>query len=133
MRLNIHIQKRIFEELKALLKLDQLNPQNNQESCDQFLAIFDWTDSTLEKKALQAIEDLLVEFHHICARHRFDSGLNIDFKVIWTLIDKSPTYSQCLPTAINLKKDITVYIALLHLHGITTTLPLSKYASLFLG
>ena len=75
------------------------------------------------------IEELLVEFYDIFARHRFDIGLNEDFKVKLTSKDDSPAYSQNLPTPINLKEDNFVELALLHRYGIITTLPFSKYAS----
>ena len=75
------------------------------------------------------IEELLVEFHDIFARHRFDTGMNKDFKVKLTPKDDSPAYSQSLPTPINLKKDILVDLATLHRYGIMTTLSFSKYAS----
>ena len=68
-------------------------------------------------------------FQDIFARHRFDIGINIDFKVKLTPIDESPAYSQSLPTKIDTKKDIPVELAWLHKYGIITTLPFSKYAS----
>ena len=43
--------------------------------------------------------------------------------------DDRPAYSQCLPTPINLKDNITVELALLYKYGSITTLPFSKYAS----
>ena len=46
-----------------------------------FLTNFDWTDSMLQPAELARIEDLLVEFHEIFARNRFDIGMNEDFKV----------------------------------------------------
>ena len=72
---------------------------------------------------------MLVEFHDIFARHRFDIGMNEEFKVKLTPKDDSPTYSQSLPAPINLKEDILVELAMLHKYGIITTLPFSKYAS----
>ena len=83
----------------------------------------------LQPAEIARIEDLLVEFHDIFARHRFDIGMNEDFKVKLTPKDDSPPYSQSLPTPINLKEDILVELALLHRYGIITTLPFSKYAS----
>ena len=83
----------------------------------------------LQPAEIARIEDLLVEFHEICARHRFDIGMNEDFKVKLTPKDDSPAYSQSLPTPINLKEDILVELALLHRYGIITTIPFSKYVS----
>ena len=75
------------------------------------------------------MEELLVEFHDVFARHRFDIGTNREFKVKLTPNDDRPAYSQSLPTPINLKDDNTVELALLHKYGIITTLPFSKFAS----
>ena len=123
------IQKRIYDELLELKYLEQLNPNDNAESRKQFLDHFNWTDITLSPFEKQHIEDVLVQYHDIFARHRFDIGTNREFKVKLTPNDDRPAYSQSLPTPINLKDDITVELALLHRYGIITTLPFSKYAS----
>ena len=79
--------------------------------------------------AKQAVENLLVEFQDIFARHRFDIGINTEFKVQLTPLDNWPAYSQSLPAPINLKDDILVELTLIHKYAIITTLPFSKYAS----
>ena len=127
------IQQRILKESYNLQELEKLNPQDNPESRTQFLAHFDWTDSTLNAAEITQIEELLVEFHDIFARHCFDTGMNEDFKVKLTPKDDSPAYSQSLPTPINLKEDNLVELARLHRYGIITTLPFSKYASSIFG
>ena len=83
----------------------------------------------LQQNEIKQIEALLVELHDIFARHRFDIGMDEEFTVELTSKDDSPAYSQSLPTPVNLKDDILVDSALLHKHGIITTLPFSKYAS----
>ena len=123
------IQTRILNELRELEQLENLNPLEDTNSRDQFLSNFDWTDSTLQLDAKQADENLLVKFHDIFARHRFDIGINAEFKLQLTPLDNRPAYSHCLPAPINLKDDILVELALLHKSGILTTLPFSKYAS----
>ena len=128
-QLHTPIQQRILKEPHSLQELEKLNPQDNPESRQQLLANFDWTDSTLNPMEIKQIEELLVEFHDIFARHRFDIGMNADFKVKLTPKDDSPAYSQSLPTPINIKEDILVELALLQRYGIITTLPFSKYAS----
>ena len=75
------IQTRILNELRELEELERLNPLEDTNSRDRFLSNFDLTDSTLQPDAKQAVEDLLVEFHDIFARHRFDIGVNTEFKV----------------------------------------------------
>ena len=123
------IQTRILDELRELEQLVKLTPLKHTESRDQFLSIFDWTDSTLQLDAKQAVKNLLVEFHDIFARHRFDIGINTEFKVQLTPLDNRPAYNQRIPAPINLKDDILVELVLLHKYGIITTLPFSKNAS----
>ena len=123
------IQQRIYKELLELKELEKLNPQDNESSRKAFLSNFDWTDTTLRPDERKEIEEILSEFHDIFARHRFDIGINREFKVKLTPNDDRPAYSQNLPTPLNLKDDITVELALLHKYGIITTLPFSKYAS----
>ena len=121
------IQARIFNELRELEQLEKLNPLKKTESRNQFPSNFDWTNSTLQPNAKQAVENLLVEFYDIFARHRFDIGIKTEFKVQLTPLDNRPAYSQSLPAPTNLKDDILV--ELLHKYSIITTLLFSKYAS----
>ena len=123
------IQTRILNDLSELEQLEKLNPLEDTDSRDQFLSNFDWTDSTLQLDANQAVENLLVGFHDIFARHRFEIGINTEFKVQLIPLDNRPACSQSLPAPINLKDDLLVEIALLHKYGIITTLPFSKYAT----
>ena len=126
------IQRRILQELRNLQEAEQLNPQNDDESRRKFLSNFDWKDSMLQQHEIKKIESLLVEYHDIFARHRFDIGMNEEFTVKLTPKDNSPAYSQSLPTPVNLKEDILVELALLHKHGIITTLPFRNTPVLYL-
>ena len=114
------IQQRTLRELRNLQELEKLNPQDDPESRKQFLANFDWADSTLNSTEIAQIEELLVEFHDIFAQHRLNIGMNEDVKVKLTPKDDSPAYSQSLPAPINLKEDILVELALLHRYGFIT-------------
>ena len=60
-----HIQTRILKELRELEQLEKLNPLENTIFRKQFRSNFDWTDSTLQPEAKQAVENLLVEFHDV--------------------------------------------------------------------
>ena len=123
------IQKRFVKELRELAELEKLDPTENDESRTKFLAIFKWTDSLIVGKDRDNLENTIVEFHDIFARHRLDIGMNTQFKVSITPQDNKPVYTQSLPVPINLKKNLTVELALMHRYGIITTLPFSKYAS----
>ena len=128
-QLHTPIQPLILKEIQNFQELGKLNPQDDPESRQLFFSNFDWTDSILQQNEIACIEDLLVEFHDILAGHRFDIGMNEEFKVKLTPKADSPANSQNLPTPINLMEDILVEFALLHGFGTITTLPFSKNAS----
>ena len=75
------IQTRILNDLNELKDKEKLNPQGSTESRNKFLKRFDWTDTLLTELEKQAIEDVLVEYHDIFARHGMDFGMNKEFKL----------------------------------------------------
>ena len=75
------IQTRILNELNELKDKEKLNPQESTESRNKFHKRFDWTDTLLTETEKRAIEDILVEYHDIFARHRMDIGMNMEFKM----------------------------------------------------
>ena len=127
------IQTRILNELRELEQLEQLNPLEDRLPKSISFLILIGQNPLYNWIPKQAVEDLLVEFHDIFARHRFDIRINTELKVQLTPLDNSPAYNQSLPAPINLKDDILVELALLHKYGIITTLPFSKYASPIFG
>ena len=94
-----------------------------------FLKNFNWDDSLLTPSQRLQVKELLVKYNFIFARHRFDIGMNTDFKVKLTPQHEEPVYSHSLPTPTNLKDDLLVELALMQEYGIITTLPHSKYSS----
>ena len=123
------IQTRILKELNELKDKEKLNPEESTESRNKFLKRFDWTDTLLTEMEKQAIEDILVDYHDLFARHRMDIGTNTEFKVeLFPKKDKA-VYSQSLPMPTHPKEDLIVELALMHKYGIITVLPFSKYAS----
>ena len=75
------IQTRILKELCELQQKEELNPKDDTESRIEFLKRFDWTDTLLTENEKHAVEDILVEYHDIFARHRMDIGMNTEFQV----------------------------------------------------
>ena len=106
-----------------------MNPKDDIESRPEFLKRFDWTDTLLTETEKQAVEDILVEYHDILARHRMDIGMNTEIEMKLTAKNDKAVYSQNLPRPIHLKEDLTVELALMHKYGIITVLPFSKNAS----
>ena len=84
------IEQRIFDELTDFKQLEQLNPNDREQSRKKLLDHFDRTDTTLSPFKKQHIEDILVQFHDIFARHRFDIGTNREFEVKLTPNDERP-------------------------------------------
>ena len=94
----------------------------------EILKRFDRTDTLLTETEKQAVEDILVEYHDIFARHGMDIGMNTEFKLKLTPKDDKAVYSQNLPIPVHLKDDLTVELTLMHKYGIIRVLPFSKYA-----
>ena len=122
-------QTRILKELHELKDKEKLNPQENTESGNNFLKRFDWTDTLLRETEKQAIEDSMVDYHDILARHRMDIGMDTEFKVKMTPKNDKAVYSPNLPKPIHLKEDLFVELALMHKYGIIEVLLFSNYAS----
>ena len=95
----------------------------------RFLKRFNWDDTLLKTDEQGMVEEILVEYHDIFARHRMDVGMNTEFTVKLTPKNDKPVYSQSLPMPIHVKEDVLVELALMHKYGIITVLPYSKYAS----
>ena len=127
------IQALILKEVRELEKLERLNPQENLKSRIKFFSSFDWTDSSSQVDAKQAVPALLVKIRNIFARHRFDIVVKTEFKEQLAPLDDRPTYSQNFPVPINLENVMLVALALLNKYGIITTLPCSKYESSISG
>ena len=68
-------QTRIPKEVIELKEEKKLNPTDNAESRMKLAERFDWTDTLLTQAEKNAVQDLLVEYHDIFARHRMDIGI----------------------------------------------------------
>ena len=100
------IQKKTFSVQRTLQKLEKLNPLQSEQSRQQLLNNFDWKDSMLNKQEIAKTDNLLVEFHRIFARHRFDIGMIEEFIVRLTPKDASSAYSQSLPTPVSQRRSL---------------------------
>ena len=75
------------------------------------------------------MQELLVDYNDIFAKHRFDVGYNTELKVKLTPAHDLPVYVQSPPTPIHLRDEILVELALMQYYGIVRLLPNSKYCS----
>ena len=120
------IQTRILKELRAFKEKEKLNPKDDVKSRMKFLALFDWIDTLLTETERDAVEDILVEYHDIFARHRMDVGMNTEFRVGITAQDDKAVYSRSLPMPIHLEDNLFVKFSLMHKNRIITNLPFLK-------
>ena len=97
------IETRMVEKMCELEALEKLNSQDDTESRTEFSINLDWKGSIVEPDRKQAAKALLIDFHDICARHRFDLVYKTKFKFRTTHLDDEPTHSQSVPESINLK------------------------------
>ena len=123
------IERLIYDEITKLREEEKLDPTADDQQRKEFLANFKWENSILNEHERQQIENLLVKYNNVFARHRLDIGINTDFKIKLTPKHDEPVYAQSLPTPTNLKDDLLVELALMQEYGIITTLPYSKYSS----
>ena len=129
MRLNTHQHKTHTWRTDTFTEAWTTKRTRQPKWREQFQSKLDGNDWTLDNKARQAIEELLADFHNIFARHRFDIGIDNDFKVKLIPINQRPTYSRNLSISISLKEDFTVELVLIEKSSIITILLTSKYKS----
>ena len=123
------LEKRIYDELSKVQELDQKDPQTNKSYRTKILQRFIWKDSVLNEAEKQQVEDLLVEFSNIFAKHRFDVGYNSEIRMKLTPEPDQPVCTQSTPTPIHLREELQDELALLQYSGIITSLKHSKYSS----
>ena len=104
----------------------KLSPKDDIKTRIEFLKRFDWTDNLLSETEKQAVEDILVEYHDVFARHRMDIGVKTEVKVKLTPKKDKAVYSQNLPMPIHPKEALIVELALMHKYGIITVLQFQK-------
>ena len=78
-----------------------------------------------QKKQLQ---EFLVEYHDVLAKHRFDVGYNTELKIELTPEHPLLVYVQGPTAPIHLRDEILVELALLQNFSIMTTFPQSRYS-----
>ena len=123
------LQREIYDQILQLRRCKKLNPKTNLHGRPEFLKKFAWDTCVLSADEKSKLEDFLVEYHNVFAKHRFDVGYNTELKIKLTPAHQLPVYVQGPPAPIHLRDEILVELALLQNFNITTTLSHSKYSS----
>ena len=72
------------------------------------------------------MQDLLVEYYDLFAKHRFDVRYNTELKVKLSPAHDLPVYVQSPPSPIHFRGEILMGLAVMQYYGIETLLPNSK-------
>ena len=123
------LEREIFDQIQNFQMLEKIDPKASSEYRAQFLQQFSWENSVLEKGQKLQVEELLVEFSDIFAKHRFDVGFNTELKIRLTPEHELPVYVQSPQTPIHLRDELLVELDLMHYYNLITTLSHSKYSS----
>ena len=106
-----------------------MHPKNNEADKLEFLKKFSWDTCVLNADQKRQLEEFLVEYHDVFAKHSFDVGYNTELKIKLTPEHPLPVYVQDAPAPIHLRDAISGELALLQYFNIITTLSHSKYSS----
>ena len=75
------LQQEIYDQILNFQKLEQIDPQNNEEYRKFILSKFNCENFSLSHEQINECENLLVEYCDIFAKHRFDVGYNTELKI----------------------------------------------------
>ena len=116
----------IESTIVALKSCENFNSEKNLADQENFLTLFPWENSVFNQEQKQDIEDLLLKYHYIFARHHLDIGANEEFKVKLTPENDKPMYTQGPLIAFNYQDEVLVKLALLKFWGVITPLTHSE-------
>ena len=100
------IQRDIYDQILHFQGLEKIEPKRNFQDRLTFIKNFKWENSVLTQEQRSKVEDLLVEFSDIFAKHRFDVGYNSDLKIKLKPEHTRPLYTQGPPTPIHLRREL---------------------------
>ena len=123
------LQGEIYGQTLQLQRQEKMDPKNNEADKLEFLRKFSWDTCVLNADPKRQLEEFLVEYHDVFAKHRFGVGYNTELKIELTPEHPLPVYVQGPPAPIHLPYEILIELALLQYFNIITTLSHSKYSS----
>ena len=106
-----------------------MDPKNNEANKLEFLKKNSWDTCVVNADQKRQLEEFLVGYYDVFAKHCVDVGYNRELKIKLTPEHPLPVYVQDPPAPIHLRDEILVELALLRFFNITTTLSHSKYSN----
>ena len=111
------LQREIYDQILRFQKIEKQNPIENDIDRNNFLQRFPWEKSKLSAEEKLIVENLLIEFQDIFAKHRFDVGYNTELKNKLIPEHDLPVYVHGPPTPIHLRDELHVELALMHYYN----------------
>ena len=102
------LQREIYDQILQLQRQEKMDPKNNEADKLEFLKNFSWDTCVLNIDQKRQLEEILVEYHDVFAKHRFDVGYNTELKIKLTPEHPLPVYVQGPPAPIHLRDEILV-------------------------
>ena len=123
------VWKIIYDSFVKLPQDEKLDRTLDRENRTRYLSKSDWIDSIFSHEQKKHMENLLVIYHKIFARHRLDLGKSTGCPVKLTPEHNKPIYSTNPATPLHLRDELIVELALMQYYDIFTILPISRYSS----
>ena len=105
-----------------------MDPKNNEAHKLEFLKKISRDTCVLNTDQKKQLEDFLVEYYDVFAKHRLDVAYNTELKIKLTHEHPLPLYVQGPPAPIHLRDEFLVELGLLQNFNIITTHSHSKYS-----
>ena len=123
------LQREIYDQILQLQRHEKMDPKNNETDKLEFLKKFSWDTCVLNADQKRQLEEFLVEYHDVFAKHCFDVGYIRELNIKQTPEHPRPVYVQGPPAPIHLRDEILIELALLQYFNIITTISHSRYSS----
>ena len=68
------LQRDIYDQILQLQRLEKMKPTENAHDRREFLKKFSWDTCVLSNAQKEELEEFLVDYHDVFAKHRFDVG-----------------------------------------------------------
>ena len=106
------LQGEIFDQIFQLQRQEKMDPKNNEANNVEFLKKISWDTCVLSADQKKQLEDFLVYYYGVLAKHCFEVGCNIELKMELTLEHPLPLYVHGPPAPIQLRDEILIQLCI---------------------
>ena len=95
------LRREVYNQILQLQRRENIDPENNGADKLEFSKKLSWDTCVLNADQKRQLEEFLVEYHDVFAKHRFDIGYNTELKIKLTPEHPLPVYVQGPPAPIH--------------------------------